>query len=87
MFVIEDELHAEQHGEFATRDEAMADLRRRAAVPWNDEPNVAPCAAWAKCGRRYELIEYDTSCTPWREIRRHRVLEISQAGVVWHDHR
>ena len=83
MFIIEDELHAEPHGEFATRDEALAELERRAAIPWNVEPNIAPCMSWETCGRCYELVEYDTSVTPWRELRRERVLEISAAGTKW----
>jgi len=85
MFVIEDELHADHCGEFGTHEEAIAELRRRATVPWDEEPNVAPCAAWEKCGRRYELVEYDTSVAPWREVRRRRVLEISKSGVIWHE--
>lgn len=81
MFLIEDEAHAEpQRGEFRTRQEAIAELRRRAAIPWDERPNVAPCMNWRNCGRRYELIEYDTSGT---EVSRKLMLEISAAGVRW----
>jgi hypothetical protein len=83
MFVIEDELHAEPQGEFATYDEAVGELRRRARLPWDQEPNAAPCESWRTCGRRYEIIQYDTSSRPWKEIRRSPVLEISAAGVAW----
>ena len=83
MFVLEDETHAEPQGAYATLDEAMAELRRRAAIPWDEEPNVAPCTAWKTCGRRYEVVEYDASETPWRELQRRFTLEISAAGVEW----
>lgn len=85
MFVIEDEGHAEQHGEFSTIDAAIAELRHRAAIPWDQEPNAAPCVNWRNCGRRYEVVEYDDTQHPWKELRRLAVLEVSAAGVVWSD--
>ena len=42
MFLIEDELHAEQIGEFASRNEAIVELRRLARIAWDREPNQAP---------------------------------------------
>ncbi|WP_456620173.1 MULTISPECIES: hypothetical protein [unclassified Bradyrhizobium] len=83
MFVIEDELHAEPQGQFQTRQQAVAELRRLAAIPWDEEPNCAPCTNWRNCGRRYELIEYDDSVRPWAELSRTLLLEISAAGVQW----
>ncbi len=83
MFVIEDELHAEMNGEFETRGEAITELKRRASLPWNEAPNVAPCMSWRTCGRRYEVIEYDVSTTPWKQLRREVILEISATGVKW----
>jgi hypothetical protein len=83
VFVIEDELHAEQQGAFVSRSEAIAELRRRADIPWNEPPNIAPCTNWEKCGRNYELVEYDDSERPWRVLARELVLEISAAGVCW----
>ena len=83
MFVIEDENHAEQSGEFATLEEALAELRRRALIPWNDEPNVAPCTSWKTCGRDYEILEYDDHARPWKIVRRVAGFEVSAAGVVW----
>jgi len=83
MFRIEDERHAEPQGEFSTLQEAVAELRRRAALPWNEEPNVAPCTNWQNCGRNYEIIEYDVSTNPWRELRRISALEVSANGVHW----
>jgi hypothetical protein len=84
-FVIEDELHAEHHGEFTTFNDAVRELRRRAQIPWDREPNQAPCQSWRTCGRSYEIIEYDDIQTPWRELRRKSALEISAEGVVWHE--
>jgi hypothetical protein len=84
MFVIEDELHAEaQAGEFQTFDAAMAELRRRAAIPWDESPNVAPCQSWRTCGRSYEIIEYDVSAHPRREVRRLPALRVSAKGAEW----
>jgi hypothetical protein len=83
MFVIEDELHAELQGEFATFDEALAELRQRATIPWDREPNVAPCSSWQTCGRSYEIIEYDSSQQPWHVVRRVPVLEVAASGIKW----
>jgi hypothetical protein len=83
IFVVEDEAHAEPQGEFETFAEAVAELRRRAAMPWDREPNVAPCASWKTCGRRYEIVEYDTRETPRREVKRAFVLEVSALGARW----
>ena len=83
MFVIEDEAHAEPQGQFQSRADALAELRRRAAIPWDQVPNVAPCTSWKTCGRHYELIEYDDSIDPWRELSRIHALEISVRGISW----
>jgi hypothetical protein len=83
MFVIEDEAHAEPQGEFETFDDALAQLRLRAAIPWDHEPNRAPCTSWRTCGRRYEVVEYDARQTLRRELDRVLVLEVSATGVRW----
>ena len=42
MFVIEDESHAEpQSGVYQTFDDALKELRRRAEISWDKEPNQA----------------------------------------------
>lgn len=83
MFKIEDERHAEpQVGEFATFEDAVAELRRRAQLPWDQQPNVAPCTNWRNCGRNYEVIEYDDS-VPWKELSRTLVLEVDAQGARW----
>jgi len=85
MFMIEDEIHAElQDGEFENRQDAMCELMRRARIHWDKKPNLAPCMSWKTCGRRYELVEYDRSVTPWKELSRSLILEISAEGVHWH---
>jgi hypothetical protein len=80
-FVIQDELHAEVHGDFGTLDEALAELRRRAAIAWDAEPNLAPCTNWATCGRHYEILEYPDagSMTPVRIP----VVRLDATGVRW----
>jgi hypothetical protein len=83
VFVIEDETHAEPQGEFDTRDAAIAELRRRETIPWDVAPNVAPCMSWRTCGRRYEIVEYDTSTEPWREVNRTHALDVSASGAAW----
>ena len=83
MFVIEDERHAELHGQFATLEEALTELKRRAKIPWDHEPNCAPCTNWRNCGRSYEVIEYDDSHTPWKRLRAVAVLDVSESGVQW----
>jgi hypothetical protein len=85
MFLIEDELHAEPQGQFASFEQAIAELKRRSIVPWDQEPNCAPCANWRACGREYVIIEYDDSGVPWKELRRVAILEVSAAGVRWAD--
>jgi len=83
MFVIEDERHAEHHGEFPTLHDAIVELRRRVSIPWDQAPNVAPCMSWETCGREYVVIEYDDSSLTWKELQRVRVVEISALGVRW----
>jgi hypothetical protein len=83
-FVIEDEFHCEWHGEFASETEALVELNRRAQIPWDQEPNRAPCMSWRTCGRGYWVIEFDDTLEPWKELKRTKVLEVSAAEVKWH---
>jgi hypothetical protein len=83
MFVIEDEAHAERLGEFSTIEAATAELRRLSKVSWDEAPNVAPCTNWRACGRRYELVHYDSTNVPWREKLRIPALNVSAKAVVW----
>ncbi len=82
-FTIEDEAHSESHGDFSSFADAVAELDRRAAIAWDQEPNAAPCTNWQNCGRRYEIVEYDDMTKPRTEVRRVPALEISANGVRW----
>lgn len=76
-FVIEDTTHCEWMGEFDEREDALVKLKRLESIPFDEEPNKAPCTSWRTCGRSYELIEFDTATDPWTEVSREAVLEIS----------
>ena len=82
-FIIEDESHAEWHSEHPSLFDAAEELKRLAGIPWDQRPNVAPCQSWKTCGRKYEVVEYDSAKTPWRELRRLPALEINAKGVLW----
>jgi len=84
MFIIEDLIHAEpQEGEFDTFESALKELQRRASIPWNQAPNRCPCTSWETCGRKYQVIEYDSSSLPWTELGRIQILDISAQGIEW----
>jgi hypothetical protein len=83
MFVIEDEVHADQYGMYSTLDETTEGLRWLASIPWSERPNLPPCTNWRTCERKYELVEYDASQTPWQERQRIPALNISASAVVW----
>jgi hypothetical protein len=83
VVVIEDELHAELQGEFACFEDAVAELKHRSHLAWDESPNRAPCVGWKTCGRKYEVIEYNNDFSPWRELRRVLVLEVSASGITW----
>jgi thymidylate synthase ThyX len=83
MFVIEDEWHAEWIGEYVSREEAHAELRRLAELPWDEAPNVCPCISWQTCGRRYHIIELDTSAEPWRRLHDEALLDVSAERTAW----
>ena len=84
MFVIEDELHAETIGEnYLTLEDAKAELLKLSQTAWDESPNKAPCENWKTCGRKYEIAEYDTATTPWKELRRIPMLQVDAKGVVW----
>jgi hypothetical protein len=82
-FVIEDEIHADWQGKFNSWEQALAELRRRASIPWDQSPNAAPCTSWRTCERKYSIIEFDDSQRPWKELRRVPALNVSVKGVEW----
>lgn len=83
MFVIEDEVHCDWHGQYATFDAAVAELSRRAILRWDEPPNMAPCTNWQTCERQYVVIEFDDTQTPWKELRRIPALKVAAPGVEW----
>ena len=83
IFVIEDQSHCEHIGQFDSLSAAWTELRRLSAIPRDTPPNVCPCTSWRTCSRDYEIIEYQTACAPWHEVRRLAGLEVSATGVVW----
>jgi hypothetical protein len=85
MYFIEDSRHAEMdRAQYSTFSEALAEIKRRASIPWNQPPNIAPCTSWNTCGRLYEIVEYDVSTTPWKEMSRVPIVDITAEGIEWH---
>ncbi len=83
LFIIEDEMHADQQGEFKSFDEALNELEKRAKIPFDVEPNRCPCYNFKDCERRYTIILYNTITTPWKELFRKEILNISSNKVEW----
>ena len=61
IYIIEDEVHAEWCGEFLTFEGALNELKARAEIRWDLEPNQCPCMNWKNCDRNYEIVEFDNS--------------------------
>lgn len=84
MFIIEDSSHAEPLNiEFKSYESAFIKLKELSNIPWNQKPNKCPCSNWENCERSYEIIEYDNSSIPWKEINRTSILNISKGNVSW----
>ncbi len=83
IFVIEDEMHDERFGEFATSAEAWAALRQLVTSPFDQEPNLPPCSKGAACRRTYEIAEYDNAKEPWSQLSRTLAVELSANGTIW----
>ena len=85
MFTIEDEDHCERIGPFFDSFEsALAEARRLAEIPWDQEPNRCPCREWRTCGRMYSVVEYETDMRS-RKLGRVAVVEVSARGIRWRD--
>ncbi len=85
MFVIDDDMHAQTCGEFESFEAALAELRRRAELPWDSPENRCPCQGWRACVRHYRIVEYDDSQEPWAEIGTTDIVDVSAGGVRWVD--
>ena len=83
MIYITDDIHCEPRGPYASFEEAIAELRRRASIPWDEEPNCAPCMSWRTCGRNYEVCEYEDGTESSKQLRRVHVLSVSAKRTVW----
>lgn len=83
-FVIDDEMHSEWMGEFSTLKETIEKLQELAIIPWDEDPNRAPCVGWKTCGRDYYIIEYDDSTLPWTEINNKHIMRMDSLGATWH---
>ena len=85
MFIIEDTIHCEytMDSGYASFELALTEIRNRVAIPWDEEPNLAPCTSWRTCGRNYVIREYDDSTSPSTFIRTTPVVEIDAKGVRW----
>jgi hypothetical protein len=87
VFVIEDEGHAEWlPGEYEIFDDALSEVRRLAAQPWDTPPNQAPCISWEGCGRDWTILECNRTTEPvphWTELNRTPIVEIRKARVRW----
>jgi hypothetical protein len=70
-------------GPFESFEEAVAELRRRAAIAWDAPPNQAPCTSWRTCGREYHVLEYDARSEPHRLLRDVHALDNSAKCIAW----
>lgn len=82
-YVLEDDLHAETLAESPDKEAALAEAYRRAALPWDDPVNKAPCVNWRHCGRHLMLATYDRARRSPDELSREPVVRIDAAGVHW----
>jgi hypothetical protein len=83
QYVIEDEWHSEHSGGFESLEAAVSELERRARLPWDVEPNRAPCTAWNACGRSYSIVAYDSRSEWGRLLSRTALLDVSSKGLRW----
>lgn len=82
-YVIEDESHAELHGEYSSYEDAVAELQKIRNIPYGQAPNICPCTSSTTCRRNYEIVKFDTTVAPWKELERTRVLEVSAKQTLW----
>ena len=83
MFVIEDENHSEQLGEYVTFEEALIRLQEWSKVAWDAPPKRAPCTSWKTCGRSYWIVEYKDEPGSTEPPPSHFIFEISATGIQW----
>ncbi|HUG66417.1 MAG TPA: hypothetical protein VMM76_01620 [Pirellulaceae bacterium] len=81
-FNVYDDIHCDLCGKFCTFAEALAEIRRRCAIPWDQLPNRAPCKSWKTCGRKYRIREY-SSPTSDRLLNSTDICDINADGIKW----
>jgi hypothetical protein len=84
-FMIEDETHCEQIGDFQTMNEAKALLKYLANVPWGTHPNLPLCGSGVNCDRHYILITGKYDDATWIQLSRTSIFRIDANGIVWDD--
>lgn len=83
IFIIEDDMHAENCGEYSSFDEALSELKKWASIPWGTHPNRCPCMSWRTCTRTYQILEYENDDIPYTFIEATPIFEISSNGILW----
>jgi len=81
MFFIIDDDHQDMLGEYTSLDFGLAELYRLAGIPYDEDPNRAPCTSWAGCGRAWTL--YDDRVGRGVDLRVVATLTTSQSGHEW----
>lgn len=82
-WVIMDDSHSEEIGNFASQEAALWELKRLAALPWDGLENRAPCTSWRTCSRCYVIRRTDANLYDERTAAFGGV-EIGSGGIVWH---
>jgi len=85
MFIVEDQWHADVAGSFPSFEDALREVRRLAAMPFDEDPVRAPCKSWRTCGRAYEIVEIDHVSSDRTVLSRAAIVEMDADGVRWED--
>jgi hypothetical protein len=80
---IVDQIHIDYlPGQFTSLGAVVEEFHRLATVPWDQDPNLAPCTSWRTCGRIWTAGEYKV---PGRGARWLDDIweEVKANGVTW----
>ena len=83
MFTIEDTRHSHLWLNYSTFELALAEIQRRVSMPWDAEPNKAPCTSWRTCGCSYVVNKWDITITPFKRLKTTSIVEIDSEAVRW----
>ena len=82
-YIIEDEFHCNICGRYASFEEALAELKRWAELPWGEGDHCAPCQSWKTCHADYIVgVQYDPLLQDAHPDPVH-VLTLSARGAEW----